>query len=154
MIFSVLGMDMEKVSDTDAALFKAAIAGIPVFLIAIIVLLVSIIRNKRSGDRGVLIVRSALLSVCVSIIAYFVLNVVMGVKCSSADTYIVIKFIIPLIKTVCYLTLLSTIISTSFIIRAWINGRYLLRTRVLYSITAIFAIINLIFMYVMNGFIL
>ncbi|HEX7715540.1 MAG TPA: serine hydrolase domain-containing protein [Bacillota bacterium] len=152
MVLSVLGGDYEKVSDLEAALFKAAVAGIPVFLIAIVMLLISLIKNRKCRDKQAMLLKGSLLGTGLLIVTYFVLNGVMGVKSMQCDTYAVIHGIIPFIKVTCYLTLGFGAASIVSVTNSWINKSISLLSRIFYSIIVIWAVVNLVFMYLMNGF--
>jgi len=152
MVFSVLGSDFEKVSGSDKNLFTASIICLPFLLIALIILPISVIRNRKRQDKSSLIFKGILLIISGLIVVYFGLVVLMALKCSAADTYIVLRFIIPLINAVCYLSLGLTVVSVVYVVNCWIRCKYLLRTRVVNSIFVVIFIINVVFMYKMNGF--
>jgi CubicO group peptidase (beta-lactamase class C family) len=148
----VLGSDYEKVSRSDKNLFTAAIIFLPVLLISLIVLPILAIRNRKRYDRSYLVIKGILLLLSGSTIVYFGLIVLMALKCSAADTYIVLKFIMPLINAVCYIILGLTVALIAHVADSWIKSKYLLRSRVINSIFVIISIINVVFMYKMNGF--
>lgn len=152
IIFSMIGYDCEKVSSIDTTLFKAAIIGVLIFLISIIVLIVSLIRNIKAKDKLVFASKAALITSCILTITYYVLIIIMALKCMQADTYIVLNIIMPSIKVVCYLLFASTITSGALFINLWKENKLLLRSKIFYSVIMIFAMINIVFMYIMNGF--
>jgi hypothetical protein len=152
MILSILGMDFEKVDAADAALFKASIAGLPFFLAAVIVSLLALIRNRKAGDRKLQLDYWLMLAQGILVLSYYVLNGIMGLKSMNCDTYIVIKLLIPMIIAVCYITLALTGAAGIRLILSWIRKEHSTGMRVFSSIVVVFAAINIIFMYVMNGF--
>lgn len=152
MVFSVIGYDCEKISTIDSILLRAALTGVIIFLFSIISLIVSIIKNRKSNDKLAFILKLFLCISCILVIMYFALTVVMALKCSMADTQIVFSAIMPLIKTVCYFLLVSTIISSIIIIKLWMTNKLRIRSKIFYSIIMFFIVINIIFMYIMNGF--
>ncbi|SNS71015.1 CubicO group peptidase, beta-lactamase class C family [Anaerovirgula multivorans] len=152
MAFSFLGSDFEKVSGSDKNLFTAAIACLPFLLLSIILMPISMIRNRKKQDTKSLIFKCILLSLSIFILTYFGLNGFVALKCMAADTLIVLKVIMPLITVVCYLSFGLSAVSAIYVVNSWVENEYLLRTRLYYSILIVAAVINLAFMYVMNGF--
>ncbi|WP_105614812.1 serine hydrolase domain-containing protein [Vallitalea okinawensis] len=152
MFISILGFDYEKASDTNVKLFKMVIITLPLILITFLMTVISIIRKRKIHDKETLILKSLLSLSCIFIMMYYGLNGVMAIKSMMADTFIVFNFIIPLIKTVCYLLVLFTTMVIIFIIREWTRNKFLLRSKIFYSVIVITIGIHLVFMYIMNGF--
>ncbi|MBZ9607831.1 beta-lactamase family protein [Clostridium estertheticum] len=152
MIFSILSFDFEKIPDINIYLFYAVIAGLAAFLISIIVIFISLFTNRKLKDKQVVISKSVVIILSFLMIMYIVLNGIMCIKSMQADTSIVFHTIIPLIRIICYLSFIFTIISSIYIINYWIKNKLLLRWKVLYSVIIMASVINILFMYIMNGF--
>ncbi len=152
MVFSFLSSDYEKVPSMDKKWFMVTLGCLPLILLSIIWLSIDIIRNRRKQDVRHLILKCILLLLSVFILAYFGLNGYMAFKSMTADTYIVLNYIMPLIFVVCCLSFLLTVVAAVWILNLWIKKKYTLVTRLYYFILIIAAIINIIFMYIMNGF--
>ncbi|RDU24655.1 serine hydrolase domain-containing protein [Anaerosacchariphilus polymeriproducens] len=152
MVFSFMGSDYEKLSGFNHNLMIAAIVFIPLLLLSIILLPIFMIRNRKEQTGKSLIFKSILLLLSILILTYYGLNGIMAIKCMAADTLIVHTYIIPLISVVCYFSFGLTVVSVIVIVNGWLKKKYLLRLRLYYSIITVASIINLLFMYVMNGF--
>jgi CubicO group peptidase (beta-lactamase class C family) len=152
MVLSVLGSDYEKVSSSNKKLFGAVVFCLPLLLISIIFLPISIFRNRKKHDKKFQVFKCLMFTLDILILTYFGLNAIMALKCMTADTLIVLNIIMPLIPMVCYFSLGLTVVATIYVINSWTKKMYLLWSRLYYSILTLVAIINLAFMYVMNGF--
>ncbi len=150
-VLNVLGSDYEKVSDFNQRLFIVAIFSLPIFLITIIFLIASLIKNRKRQNKFALAHKFTMLALSIFIISYFGLNIFMALKCMMADTYIVINLIMPLITVICCLCLGLTFASLVLVVLSWAKNRDTLRFKVLYTILSVFSVINIVFMYVMNG---
>jgi len=152
MIFSLQSFDFEKVPNINIYSFYGIMASTVVFLMSIVVILISLFRNRKLKDRQAVISKSLALILSFLMIAYIVLNGMIMIKAMQADTIIVFSAIIPLIRVACYLSFIVTCIFDTFIINCWIKNKLLLKWKILYSVIMMAAVINLVFMYIMNGF--
>lgn len=152
MIFSFLSSDYEKVSSIDKTLFIASMASLPLLLISIIWLPIIMIRNRKKQGQKQSILNCMLFLMSFLILAYFGLNVYMAMKSMTADTFIVLNYIVPLIFIVCCLVFLLTTGSVVLFVSLWFKKKLSLGLRLYFSILIVTAVVNIIFMYVMNGF--
>lgn len=148
MILSVLDFDYEKVSPVEAGLWNASMASLPVYLILGVCLIISIVRRRKT----LVVLKSALLVSGVAVIAYFVLNGIMGIRYIHADTAIIYSLIMPLIRVSCYLLFAATVLTSIYIVQAWTEGRGGTLVRVLYTAVGLIGYVNIACMCVMNGF--
>lgn len=150
--FSVLGFDYEKANASNQKMLIASITFLPIMLISIFILLISIIRNRKKQDIKLFVLKLALLAVSILVPLCYVFIGLVGLKSMSADTLICRKVLLPLMPVICYLLLMATIIAAALLGKSWIKDEYSLRSKLYYSVLTIGVLINLIFMYIMNGF--
>lgn len=149
---SILGLDYEKVNASYQKILIASIVFLPIILISILILIISIIRKRKIKDKKLLILKSALLLMCILLPLFYGLIGLVGFKSMSSDTLVVRNVLLPLIPAVCYLTLIATTIAAVLTGKSWLSKEYSIGSKLYYSLLIIGALINLVFMFIMNGF--
>lgn len=148
---NILGFDFFKISSALWSLLVLSLISQPVFAVFALILLISLIKNRKRDTGLNRAVKITLMSEAILIISYFSLNALAALLYLIGDTSLVFHAIQPTIPIVCWSCAGLTIVSTVLIGLIWIKNETSLKSKVTLSILIMLFIPNIIFMFLMNG---
>ena len=150
-ILNILGGDFEKTDELESTLFAIFLISLPVFLIALIGLLFSCLKNRRNQSRFNLVSKLSFMLQGFLTILYFVLNFMVPILYMIGNTQPIFSIVHPLIRVVCFASLATVVFSVVLVAKMWIKKEVKLRSKLLYSGLLLLTLSNVIFMWLMNG---
>ena len=150
-VLNILGFDYLKINTALWLLFILSLISQPVFAVFALILLISLIKNRKRDTGLNRAVKISLMSEVVLVISYFSLNAFASLLYLIGDTSLVFDAIQPAIPVVCWSCVGIAIVSTVLVGLAWIKNITDLKTKIALSILTSLFIPNIVFMYLMNG---
>ena len=150
-VINILGFDFYKINAASWLLLVLSLISQPIFAISALVVLISLIKNRKRDTGLYRAVKIALMSEAVLIISYFSLNALAALLYLIGDTSLVFNAIQPTIPIVCWSCTGIAIVSTVLVGIVWIKNETGLKSKIALSIPALLFISNIVFMYLMNG---
>jgi CubicO group peptidase (beta-lactamase class C family) len=150
-VVNILGFDFLKVDAAVWGLFVLSMLCQLIFVISIVLLLRSLIKNRRQETRLIRGARVALVSAAVLIIAYFTLSAITSLLYITGDTFLVVNVIQPITPAVCWLCAGAALALIVFVAILWIKKQAGLKARIMLSVLAALYVPNIVLMYLMNG---
>lgn len=150
-VINILGFDFYKINAASWLLLVLSLISQPVFAVSVLVLLISLIKNRKRDARRNRTVKITLMSEAVLIISYFSLNALAALLYLIGDTSLIFHAIQQTIPVVCWLCMGAAIVSTVLVGFVWIKNKAGLKVRIALSTLIALFIPNIIFMYLTNG---
>lgn len=148
---NILGFDFFKINTSLWLFLVLSLISQPVFAVFALILLISLIKNRKRDTGLNRAVKITLLPEAILIISYFSLNALAALLYLTGDTSLVFHAIQPTIPLVCWLCAGLTIVSTVLVGLIWIKNETDLKSKTALSILIALFIPNIIFMFLMNG---
>jgi hypothetical protein len=150
-VINILGLDYFKINTAVWLIFMISLISQPVLAVCALVLLISLIKNRKRDTGLNRVVKIVLMINAALVTSYSLLNALISILYMIGDTSLIFNTIQPAIPIVSWSCVGITIASTFLIGFIWLRNKAGLKGKIALSVLTVLFVNNTIFMYLTNG---